>query len=366
MWTTQLITLDRAADQPPGDDEASTESRVTRVERVTRSSRGIPAGWLALALLAGCATEDFTAPAPATPATAAAARSAPDDSELAGVVPDGAESVIELDVAQLRTSAWSQRLVTGTDAERAAKTDAQGFDEITDVDRALFAVNDAGGKTTTLTIARGRFDPARLARALAGWTAGDWRGSRLWQRGDEAIALLTARTLIRGETAAVRTAIDCAWGLAPDVRRSGVGELRRELLADGDHPPAVVAATLMTETMRRRLAGEVDLPVGLERAGARLDLGGPLQLELFGLLATPNEAAAMAHNLEITVRDLRARRALAVFGLSTFLRDVTVVPQGRSLRARLTLPEDQREDLATKIAFVLEAIRARPQSAASQ
>jgi hypothetical protein len=327
-----------------------------------RQSVARAGGVCLLALLAGCATEDFTATAPATAATAAA-RGAPDDSELAGVVPDGAESVIELDVAQLRTSAWSQRLVAVTDAERAAKTEAQGFDEITDVDRALFAVNDAAGRTTTLTIARGRFDPARLARALGGWTAGDWRGSRLWQRNDEAVALLTARTLIRGEPAAVRTAIDCAWGLAPDVRHSGVGELRRELLSDGDHGPAVIAATLVTQAMRKRVAGEVDLPVGLERAGARLDLGGPLQLTLFGLLATPGEATDMAHNLEVTVRDLRARRALAVFGLSAFLRDVTVVPQGRSLRARLTLPEDQRDDLATKIAFVLETIRARPQSA---
>ncbi len=314
-----------------------------------------------LALLAGCATEDFAAPPPATAATAA--RSAPDDSELAGIVPDGAETVIELDVAQLRTSDWSQRLVAVSDAERTAKTDAQGFDEISDVDRAMFAVNEAAGKTTTLTIARGRFDGARLARALSAWTPGDWRGSRLWERGDEAVALLTARTLIRGEPAAVRTAIDCAWGLAPDVRRSGVGELRRELLSDGDHAPAVVAATLVTQAMRKRVAGEVDLPVGLERAGARLDLGGSLQLMLFGLLATPREAADMGHNLEVTVRDLRARRALAVFGLSAFLRDVTVVPQGRSLRARLTLPEDQREDLATKIAFVLETIRARPPSA---
>jgi len=335
---------------------------------VTRQSAHVRAiHWFqvaSFALLAGCATEDFTAPAPATPATAsAAARTAPDDSDLAGIVPDGAETVIELDVAQLRTSAWSQRLVAVTDSERAARTDAHGFDEITDVDRAVFAVNETAGNTTTLTITRGRFEEARLGRALAGWVPASWRGSRIWQHGNEAVTLLTARTLIRGEPAAVRNAIDCAWGLAPDVRRSAVGELRRELLSGGDHPPAVLAAALVTEAMRKRVASEVELPVGLERAGARLDLGGPLQLEVFGLLATPGEAAAMAHNLDVTVRDLRARRALAVFGLSAFLRDVTVVPQGRSLRARLTLPEAQREDLATKLAFVLEAIRSRPQSA---
>ncbi len=316
---------------------------------------------IALALLAGCAAEDYTAPAPVTAAAVAnGPRSAPDDGNLVGIVPDGAETVLELDVAQLRTSAWSERLLAGSDTERAAKTEAQGFDEITDVDHAVFAVNEVGGNTTTLTIARGRFDESRIARALGGWTPASWRGSRIWQRNAEAVALLTARTLIRGEPAAVRTAIDCAWGLAPDVRRSGVGELRRELLSGNDRAPAVVAASLVTEAMRKRVAGEVDLPAGLERAGARLDLGGPLELELFGLLATPVEAADMAHNLDVTLRDLRGRRALAVFGLSAFLRDVTVAPTGRSLRVRLTLPEDQREDLASKLAFVFDTIRAHP------
>ena len=94
---------------------------------VTRhSAHGRAIRWFqvaSFALLAGCATEDFTAPAPATPATAsAAARCAPDDSELAGIVPDGAETVIELDVAQLRTSEWSQRLVAVSDS-RAHRQD---------------------------------------------------------------------------------------------------------------------------------------------------------------------------------------------------------------------------------------------------
>jgi hypothetical protein len=318
----------------------------------------------ALALMVGCATGDFTAPAPVTPAaTSAGPRNAPDDDNLVGVVPDGAETVIELDVAQLRTSAWSQRLLAVSGAERTAKTQAQGFDETTDVDRAVFAVNEAVGNTTTLTIARGRFDEARLARAFGDWTPASWRGSRIWERGPEAVALLTARTLIRGEPATVRTAIDCAWGLAPDVQRSGVGELRRELLSGNDRVPAVVAASMVTEAMRKRVAGQIDLPAGLERAGARLDLGGALQLELFGLLATPGEAADMAHNLDVTLRDLRGRRALAVFGLSAFLRDVTIAPSGRSLRVRLTLPEEQREDLAAKLAFVLDIIRTHPQAA---
>jgi hypothetical protein len=309
-------------------------------------------------------------------AAAAVPRSAPDDDDLLGVIPEGAETVIEVDVAQLRTSAWSQRLVAVRDDERVARTAAQGFDEIVDVDRAVFAVSEAAvsapgvvgapdreaaaASPTTLTVVRGRFDTAQLGRAHDGWTATSWRGSRVWQQGDRALALLTARTLVLGEPPAVRAAIDCAWALAPDVRRGAIGELRRALGGESDRAPAVLAAALVTQAMRKRVEGQIDLPLGLQRAGARLDLGGALELELFGQLATPGEAADLAHNLEVTVRDLRARRALAVFGLTPFLRGVTVTPQGRTLRARLTLPEAEREELAAKLAFVLETIRSRP------
>ena len=322
-----------------------------------------------LPLLVGCATEEIAAGPSSTTPAARAPRVAPDDGDLLGVVPAGTETVIEVDVAQLRASDWSRRLVAIPDDERAAKAAAQGFDEIADVDRAVFAVSEAAGGPTTLLVVQGRFDAGRLARAAGGGTAGDggsnaasvassWRGSRIWTKGDQATALLTARTLIRGESISVRAAIDCAWGLAPDVRGTGVGEQDRELSAAGERP-AVVAAAMVTEAMRKRVEGQVELPAGLERAGARLDLGAALEVELVGRLATPREAAATAHNLEAPVRALRARRALAIFGLTPFLDRLTVATQGRQVRARLTLPEDRREDLADKLAFVLDAIRSR-------
>ena len=309
-------------------------------------------------LAAGCAPGEITpAAAPATATTAG--RAAPDDDDLLGVIPDGAETVIEVDVAQLRASAWSRGLLAVPDAERASKSEAQGFDEVTDVDRAVFAVSETAAGPATLSVAQGRFDPPRLDRALHdGWTRGSWRGSRIWERGDRAQALLTARTLITGEPAAVRTAIDCAWALAPDVRHTGVGQLAREQSATGARP-AVTAAAMVTEAMRKRVASQFELPAGLERAGGRLALGAALDLELVGLLVNERQASDTAHNLEILLRDLRARRALAVFGITPFLSGVTVAPQGKRVRIHMVLPEDKREDLAAKIAFVLETIGAR-------
>jgi hypothetical protein len=329
------------------------------------------AGVLLLAALPAlaCATAEI-APVAAPPSAAAAnpPRSAPDDSDLLGVVPDGAETVIEVDVAQVRASPWSRALVALPDAERATKTDAQGFDEVIDIDRAVFAVSEGAAEPTTLVVAQGRFDEARLAQALHdGWTRGEWRGSRLWLRGDQARALLTARTLITGQRDAVRAAIDCAWSLTPDVRQGPLGGLIRELGGDTTRDtsggrPAVTAASTVTEAMRRRVEGQFALPAGLQRAAGRLDLGPSLELELVGLLDSERQADETAHNLSTTLRDLRARRALAIFGITPFLNGVTIAPQGNRVRVRLVVPEDKREDLAAKVAFVLEAIRARSAS----
>src|SRR6185369_16104466 len=109
-------------------------------------------------------------------------RSAPDDGDLVDVVPAGPETLIDLDVAQLRASPWSRSLVAGALADgRAAKAAAQGFDDRDDLDRVVSAVSEGDAGPTTLMVARGRFDSDRIAGAHASspWRASTWRGSRV-------------------------------------------------------------------------------------------------------------------------------------------------------------------------------------------
>lgn len=315
----------------------------------------------ALLLFSACATSGSDAAGGGAAGAGPAVRSAPDDSDLVGVVPAGPETVLDVDIAQLRASPWSRALVASAGADdRAAKTAAQGFDDVGDVDRVVFAVSEGEAEPSTLMVARGRFDADRIGSARGGaWTAGVWRGSRIWERDAQAVALLTARTYLSGTTAAVREAIDCAWGLTPDVRRADVVALERVLEVERGHP-AVTAIVNVTEPMRRRVGGEIDLPPGLERVGVRLDLERALDLTLVEILGTEREAQAAAHNLEATLVDLRSRRALTVFGLAPIFESATVRAEGPRVRGQLHLPEGQREDLAAKISFVLEAIvRAR-------
>jgi hypothetical protein len=324
---------------------------------------GAALGVLAVALLpVACATTgEVDGAAGAAAGGGASPRSAPDDSDLFGVVPAGPETLIDLDMAQLRASPWSRALVDSVPAEeRAAKAAARGFDDVDDVDRAVFAVSEGEAGPTTLMVARGRFDAARIDRATGGaWTARSWRGSRLWEQGGSAVALLTERTYLSGSAEAVREAIDCAWGLTPDVRRAELMDLEAALDIPHGHP-ALTALVTISQTMQRRIGGEIELPPGLQRVGVRLDLERALDLGLVASLATEREAQAAEHSLNATLADLRSRKALNVFGLAAIFRSAAVRAEGARVRGRLHLPEDQREDLAAKITFVLETIvRAR-------
>jgi len=322
---------------------------------------------LAATLLpAACATPG---PAPSGTATGTGARSVPDDEDLLDVIPAGPETLIDLDVAQLRSSPWSKGLLDAvTSEERTAKTAAQGFDDIADVDRAVFAVSEGGNGPTTLMIARGRFDQTRIAEARipswspsssSPWTSSSWRGSPLWSQGDAAVALLTPRTYLSGTPAAVREAIDCAWGLTPGLRQSGpIATMERSLGVAGEHRrrPALLAIASITEPMKKRVGEEIELPAGLEHVGLRLDIEHALDLSLLALLDSERDATAAAHLVDATVSEIRSRKALNALGLATIFDGATVAAEGPRMRGHLHLPEAKREDLSQRIALVLEAI----------
>jgi hypothetical protein len=321
--------------------------------------------WLSLLLgLAACAT---SGPAPSGTAASPGPRSAPDDEDLLDVIPAGPETLIDLDVAVLRTSAWSKGLLEAVTAEeRTAKTEAQGFDDIADVDRAIFAVSEGGNGPTTLMLARGRFEQSRIAQAHSApssssspWTPSSWRGSPVWSQGDAAVALLTPRTFLSGTPAAVREAIDCAWGLTPGIRQSGpIATLERGLGVADPHRrrPALLAIVSITEPMKKRVSEEIELPAGLEHVGLRLDIEHALDLDLLALLQSERDAAAAAHLVDATVSEIRSRKALNALGLATIFDGATVAADGTRMRGHLHLPEAKRDDLAQRIALVLEAI----------
>lgn len=321
---------------------------------------------LALALapapaLSACATGGFEGggshPAPA--------RSQPDDRDLVGLVPAGPETVLEVDLAQLRDSPWSRSLVNArTDEDRRARQSTLGYDEIADVDKMVFAVTEEATGPVVMTVAQGRFVAAAVGKAFASTHPGavidSWRGSTLWRAGDEAAALLTARTLVSGRLAAVRAAVDCGFALQPDARGGPLGPLRRALEPERGRP-ALLATVLVTDAIRQRVGDSFQLPDGLRNAGGRLDLGASLDVSVLALLDRPQEAEAAARQAQLYLGELRGRTLLRVFGLGALLDGASFQADGARVRGALHIPDSARDDLAQKITVIVETLkRARP------
>jgi hypothetical protein len=328
--------------------------------RARRSSWPVSAAGLAGLVAFSCA--EVPIPGPAAPS---GPRAAADDSDLWNLAPSSADALADVDLGALRASAWSRALTeSGFAGDRDESRRVFGYDLFVEGERLLAVGTEAGGAPRTLTIVRGRFDPARIGAAFMmatpGAKLGRWRDSPLWEGGGRAVALVTPRTLVEGEPDAVRSAIDAAWGIIPDVQAGPLGVLRRTLDADHNVPAALVVLSL-TEGMRSRAAGIIELPPTLSTAAARLDLGDDLNLDLLAVLGSGPDATAAAATWNMALRTLSQQRMLALLGLGPIFDGLSLGAEGARVHGHLRIPAERREGLADKLLAVLQMLaRAHP------
>jgi hypothetical protein len=306
---------------------------------------------------------------PSTPAAEAGPRTAPDDSDLWNLAPASSDVLAEVDLAALRASPWSHSLTeSGLSGQREEARRLFGYDIFGESERLLAVMTEAGGVPRTLTIVRGTFDPARVGAAFIaatpGATEGRWRESRIWEgqgaNSGQAVALVTPRTLVQGEANQVRGAIDAAWGIVPDARTVPLGTLRRSLGADHEGPAAFIALNV-TDGMRARAAGVVDLPPGLAICAARVDLADDLNLDVVGVLDTAQDAAAAMIAGTVAVRHYAQNPMVRMLGLGRILEAVVLTAEGTRVHGHLRIPAERREGLAEKLLAILQMVAAARQ-----
>ncbi|HEY7375420.1 MAG TPA: hypothetical protein VIF57_24895, partial [Polyangia bacterium] len=290
-------------------------------------------------------------------------RTGPDDGDLWNLVPNDTDALADVDLAALRSSAWSRSLMEGGfEGEREERRRRFGFDVFTEAERMLVASTETTGTPATLTIARGRFDTERVGGAFVAATSGaiasQWRQSPLWEGQGRAVALVTPRTLAQGDGPRVRAAVDAAWGMSPDAGAGPLGELRRTLNADKS-PPAVTLAITVTDGMRARSQGVLVVPDGLRRVGARLDLGEDLDADALALFDGGDQAARAATLWADAARVYAGQRMLALLGLAPLFDGLTVAAEGSRVHVHLHVAADKRENLAEKILGMLQWLAKR-------
>jgi len=308
-----------------------------------------------LLVLFGCATPDL-------PQVPTLGREAPEDGDLLAVVPGEAEVLLSVDVEAMRRSPWT-RSVIAAGANRDKRP--RGFDEIVDVDRLVLVRLPADTGGISLSIAQGRFDRERVRAAFGegrAVTQTDFRGCTVWSSGSEAAAFLTDRTWLSGALPSVRAAIDAAYGRARDMRgQAWLGELRRRY---GKDLPAAAAELAMrvSDPVRARLREEMVEAEGLERVGARLELGKGLDLAVVGATATKEQASALIARLGSELRDLKARPSLVALGFGRVLSDVQLAVQGPRVAAELRFDERDREEIARGLSTAARLLARGPKS----
>jgi len=335
---------------------------------VTARSRASGGATLVAAVVfvaAGCG--DLPPPPAVTPVPSS--RAARDDSDAWNGVPRGASSLADLDMNALRASPWSRALVTGGFVEdREERRRVFGYDVFNDADRIVVAGFEGAGGTTQIVVVVGRFDAARVGQAFASATPGAvaprWRDCPIWEGGGRAVTVLpSGRTLVQGTPETARAAIDAAWGVVPDARGGPLGALARDVDAES-HRPAVTLALLVTDEVRARASGIVDVPPDLRRGAARVDLGPDIELSAVAVFDDDARASTAARLWTGALRELAQNRMLRIMGLGPLVDGITLDPEGARVHGRLRIPEDKREALAERVLLLLQAVaRQRGQGA---
>ena len=333
-------------------------------------SRSIPLAVLAALLPVSCSAP--VSPGPAV--VAAAARTAADDDDLWALAPAEAELLVWADMAQLRDSAWTKAALYKTaPEERSARSLARGFDEVDDVDRLLYVTVPLLREGASVLIAQGRMDRERLGAAFrrqhSQTTTSDYRGAAVLAEGEEAIAFLTKRTVASGPLVAVRAAIDCGLGLARSAASESWLTALQAVLREGRGPsrrlPAVAAAVRLSPIMRAQLEADMGEGGTLEQVGARLDLGRDLDVAMVGLVSSHQQAMDLSARLSAALREQRNRPLILILGLQSILDGVRLGARENRVEGRLSIPEDQRAEIADRMALVADQIARRRASSAA-
>ncbi len=317
-----------------------------------------------VAVLSGCGGWQGPPPGSAGAQASNRVKDQPDDRDLPALIPVGVQTVIDVDMAALRRSAWTSPIMEGRDPKtRATKAEALGYDDVEDVDRIIYAVTTVGVAAPTLVVAQGRFQSSRVEDAFrARWPAAvvdRWRGILVLSSGENAIAFLTARTFTSGAPTAVRAVVDRAHGVGADIEADpALGTMRRALCPEGpDARPVILATIAVDDRLRARVGDAVLMPRELRQVGLRVDAGQSLDVNALGILDDRKSASALGRRLGMLLSDPMTRLGLSAIGLGMLLPQTRVTIDGARVRVRTSIDGEARAQVTASLRVLVDSVR---------
>jgi hypothetical protein len=307
-------------------------------------------------LTAGCAGAPLPASAPASPA-------ARPPTGLRRFVPGPVLSLLSVDLARLRRSAWALPVIDS--AAPAGERSSRGFDEIADVDQWLFArVRAPGAGAGTLELGRGRFDHQRVLEAFRDHHP-DARPQRFADVGGVAdpeggLAFLDEGVIALGPAWAIESAVRAS-GSAPATEPWLIEAAEAVERAGGAETGAAVELWVRAdEATRAELAGVLDGADAIDWLAARLQLHDDARAVAVAATRRESDAMGVAAQLRDQLIALLDRRSVRALGLSPVLARARVRTDGPRVLLDLGISGSEREVVAQRLAVLAEILaRAR-------
>jgi hypothetical protein len=257
-------------------------------------------------------------------------------------MPD-AKVMAGINVQRAKTSAFGQFLLMQMPAGDSLDgfISATGFDPRQDLVEILMASNTTQGKSQGLILARGTFNPAQIAAALAKdtkHTAQIYNGAELitpTASGDGgAVAFLSTGIAIAGDLASVKSAIDRSGannaidpGLAAKVAS----------YAASDAWSVSISPISLGDAKDNPIAGALK---NVQQASAGVILSSPVQISADALASTDQDATSLSDVLKFVVMMVMQGNAQA-----TLLNTLNIATDHSTVKVSLSIPEDQLEQI---------------------
>jgi len=254
----------------------------------------------------------------------------PIDEDLVGLLPSGADLVVDVDATQLRTWEPLSRVMAVLPDEALAHLHRLGIESLADVDQVVLAAGRLGLEAATTTVlVRGDLDLEKAAHGIGEAPLEvEYRGAVLREVGDDALARLLPRLFAFGTRADVRRVVDLLRGQGESVRtaegdRALMTAFGRCLTAKSGRP-AILAAAILTGPLRDRLKQEALPGVEVEWLALSFAVGDGFDVGV--VLGTRGEAEARAlwASAKRGLADLKQQRTVRLLGLRPFLDPIII------------------------------------------
>lgn len=273
------------------------------------------------------------------------------DPVLVNLVMPDAKVIAGVNVEQAKGTLFGQYLlmqIQTNDAEMQKLVALTGFDPRRDVREVLVASNGAGHEQSGLALARGNFDVAKITAAATlsdkGVATESYAGVTILEEpnGKNGIAFLDSTTVVAGDIANVKAAID---------RRSNLQPLPAALMVKINQWSTSQDAWGISAVPPTSLAPAMKNPTGtspnpmltsaqsVQQAFGGVKFGTNVVFSSEAVCDTAQNATALGDLVKFAV-NLAQMQASQNAAAAALVNSVTVTPNGTSLKVSASLPED--------------------------